>query len=432
MKPFDLKSDEVSNLHNQLISEYRVCCETGASINMGRGLPSREQLDLSNDMLELPGKNDYESEDGTDCRNYMGQQGLIEARRLFAPVLGVPKEQVVIGGNSSLALMYDCLSFAMVNGVFGSLLPWQQEPAGISFLCPVPGYDRHFALCEAFGIRLIAVPLLDDGPDMKKVRELVADDSTIRGMWCVPKYSNPTGVIYSEKIIEEIASMATAAVDFRLFWDDAYTLHHLTEQSIEIANIYDACVRNGYPDRVFVFASTSKMALAGAGLALMGASPANIEWYLRHASVRSVGPDKINQLRHVRFLKNENGIKTLMSGHRRLLAPRFDAVLKAFDDRLGTYNFLRWSRPLGGYFISLEVVPGTAKRVVDLAKGAGVQLTKAGSCFPYGIDPLDQHLRIAPSSPAVNDLLIAAKVICICVLIAACEHATREASKPDM
>lgn len=421
MKLDDLSRDELSQVRQQAESDYARLCSIKLSINMARGVPGSDQLDLSNALLALPGEGDYRSEDGTDCRNYMGQQGIPEARRLFAPLLGVPESQVVVSGNSSLALMYDCLSFAMRHGVPGSLRPWQQEQQPVAFLCPVPGYDRHFTLCEAFGIRLIPVRLLDDGPDMDEVRRLVAADASIRGIWCIPKYSNPTGTVYSDSVIDALASMPTAAPDFRLFWDDAYTVHHLTDTAIQIANISEACIRHGHPDRALVFASTSKVTQAGAGLALLGSSESNIQWWLKHASVRSVGPDKINQLRHVRFLRDQAGIEALMDKHRHLLKPRFDAVIATLQDHLGPYGVAQWSTPKGGYFISVDVYPGTAKRVVELARIAGVQMTAAGACFPYGNDPLDQQLRIAPSSPSVADLQDASLVISASILVAACE-----------
>lgn len=422
LKLADYSIDALEQLHGQVQAEYLRLGERKLSINMARGVPSSEQLDLSNALLELSLAGDYLAEDGTDCRNYMGQKGLPEARRLFAPLLGLPAEQTVVSGNSSLALMYDCLAFAMHNGFPESSLPWQQEPRGVAFLCPVPGYDRHFTLCESFGVRMIPLPLLDDGPDMDMVRRLVAEDSSIRGMWCVPKFSNPTGAVYSDEVIDALASMQTAASDFRLFWDDAYTLHHLTPDAVEIANIYEACVRHGHRDRALVFGSTSKMTFAGAGLALFGSSRTNVEWWLRYASIRSVGPDKLNQLRHVRYLKDLDGLKSLMAGHQKLLAPRFSAVLRQLDSRLRPFGFASWSEPSGGYFISLNVFPGTARRTVVLARSLGVILTSAGSCFPRGHDPLDQHLRIAPSSPGLSDLKVAAQAICTCVLLAACER----------
>ncbi|GFZ62799.1 putative aminotransferase [Pseudomonas amygdali pv. eriobotryae] len=421
MKLEDLSKDELARLHAVAQSDYLRLCEKQLSISMARGVPSKEQLELSNMLLELPGIGDYLAEDGTDCRNYMGQQGLPEARKLFAPLLGVPEAQVVVNGNSSLALMYDCLSFAMRNGVPGSSQPWHQEKE-VKFLCPVPGYDRHFSLCEAFGIRLIPISMLDDGPDVDEVRSLVANDPSIKGMWCVPKYSNPTGAVYSDRVVQALASMSTAARDFRLFWDDAYTVHHLTTEDVQVKNIYEVGTDSGNPDRALIFVSTSKITHAGSGLAMLGGSVDNIKWWLKHASVRSVGPDKISQLRHVRFIRNIDGLKTLMEDHRRLLKPRFDAVLEMLRAKLADYGFAQWSDPKGGYFISVNAYPGTAKHIVALTKAAGVQMTDAGACFPYGIDPLDRQLRIAPSSPSVSALRDASEVICASILLAACER----------
>lgn len=407
--------DQVQALLHELSTRHAQFRERKLSINMARGVPGREQLDLSSSMLKLEG---YLAEDGTDCRNYMGQQGLPEARALFAPLLGVAPGQVVVDGNSSLALMHDCIAYAWRSGTCDSLAPWSAEPS-VAFLCPSPGYDRHFAICEAFGIRLIPVTLRDDGPDLE-VSAWVRDPS-VKGMWCVPKYSNPTGVVYSDEVIDFLAKMETAAPDFRLFWDDAYTVHHLTPEPVRIANISERCALHGHANRPMVFASTSKMTFAGAGLALMGGSHPNIAWWLRHARFRSVGPDKLNQLRHVAFLRDITGLEALMEGHRRILAPRFEAVRQVFERELGPWHVARWTTPHGGYFISLDCLPGTARRVVALAKEAGVQLTAAGAAFPYGQDPQDSHLRIAPSSPSIDQLDTAAQLISACVLLAACE-----------
>ena len=411
-----LPLERVRELHLDVSERLARYCDRKLKINMARGVPSSEQLDLSNPMLELE---NYLAQDGTDCRNYMGQQGLPEARALFAPVLGLPAEQIVVDGNSSLALMYDCISHAWRSGTCDSDTPWSAERT-IAFLCPAPGYDRHFAICEAFGIRLIPITLHDDGPDLDEVSTWI-QDPTVKGMWCVPKYSNPTGAVYSDEVIDFLAKMETAAPDFRLFWDDAYTLHHLTTKPVRIANISERCARHGHANRPLVFASTSKMTFAGAGLALMGGSLENIAWWLRHASIRSVGPDKLNQLRHVRFLRDMEGLEALMDGHREILAPRFEAVQRVFERTLGEWQVARWTSPRGGYFISLNCLPGTARRVVELARDSGVQLTAAGAAFPYGNDPLDSHLRIAPSSPSIEDLDQAAQVISTSILLAACE-----------
>ncbi|MFJ4376390.1 aminotransferase class I/II-fold pyridoxal phosphate-dependent enzyme [Pseudomonas japonica] len=411
-----LPRDEAQRLQTEVAAHYARLRDRHLAINMARGVPSSEQLDLSTAMLDCDG---YFADDGTDCRNYMGQQGLPEARALFAPLLGVPAEQVVVDGNSSLALMHDCIAYAWRSGTCDSARPWSAEPE-VAFLCPVPGYDRHFALCEAFGIRLIPITLHDDGPDLDEVAQWVKDPA-VRGMWCVPKYSNPTGAIYSDEVIDFLALMETAAADFRLFWDDAYSVHHLTAEPVRIANVSERCQRHGHANRALVFASTSKMTFAGAGLALFGSSPANIAWWLRHAAIRSVGPDKLNQLRHVRFLRDLQGLEALMDGHREILAPRFEAVRQVFERLLAPWRVARWSVPRGGYFISVDCLPGTARRVVELAKAAGVQMTAAGAAFPQGLDPRDSHLRIAPSSPAPDDLEQAAEVIATSILLAACE-----------
>ncbi|WP_454743802.1 aminotransferase class I/II-fold pyridoxal phosphate-dependent enzyme [Cupriavidus necator] len=401
--------------------EYRALRDRQLKLNLARGVPSAEQLALSEALLALPGPGDFHTEEGTDCRNYMGQQGIPEARRLFAGVLGVPPENTVVEGNSSLALMHDCLAYACRNGVPDGDGPWQNVAGGLAFLCPVPGYDRHFKLCEAFGIRMISVPLRDDGPDMEVVRTLVTQDRSIRGIWCVPKYSNPTGTVYADEVIRALAAMPTAAPDFRIFWDNAYALHHLGDQETEIANLAELCVTHGHANRALVFASTSKITFAGAGLALLGSSSQNIAWYLKHAAFRSVGPDKLNQLRHVRFLRDEAGLKALMRQHRAILAPRFARVIETFRQYLGGLAQVSWTEPAGGYFITLDVVPGTARRVVDLCRNAGVILTDAGAPFPGGVDPDDRTLRIAPSSPSLEQVGAAAEAIAICIRLAAAE-----------
>jgi aspartate/methionine/tyrosine aminotransferase len=411
----------LDTLHQQWARAHEALCAKPLKLSMARGVPSAEQVALSEGLLALPGPQDFLAEDGTDCRNYMGLQGLPEARRLFAFMLGVPPEQVVAGGNSSLSMMYDCVSHAWRAGVPGGSEPWHAVPSGVAFLCPVPGYDRHFAICEAFGIRLIPVPLHDDGPDMEAVCAHVQDPS-VRGMWCVPKYSNPTGAVYSDAVVEALASMPTAAPDFRLFWDNAYGLHHLGVEEVQIANIAERCAAHGHANRPLVFASTSKITFAGAGVALFGASPENLRWWLGHAAVRSVGPDKLNQLRHVRFLRDRVGLEMLMLRHRALLAPRFDRVLEVFERELGPLGIAQWTRPRGGYFIALDVQPGTARRVVELAGRAGVTLTPAGAPFPGGIDPQDRTLRIAPSSPSIEQLGRAAEVVALCVRLAAAEQ----------
>jgi DNA-binding transcriptional MocR family regulator len=405
--------------------DYAKLCATKLNIDMTRGKPSAAQLDLSNAMLNLPGNGDYVQADGGDARNYFGSvQGLLEARVLFARMLGAPPERILIGNNSSLALMHDCIVYALIKGVPGGTAPWSAAKS-ITFLCPVPGYDRHFAICEAYGIKMLAVPLTGSGPDMDIVERLALDPS-VRGMWCVPKYSNPTGEIYSEETIERIARMPTGAGDFRVFWDNAYGVHHLTGRQMEIANILELCAHAGHSDRPLLFASTSKMTLAGAGLGLLAASEANIAWFVARCSQRSIGPDKLNQLRHVRFLRDHAGIERLMAAHRKLLEPKFKAVDAAFTRRLQGKGIARWSKPLGGYFVSVDVHEGCAARVVALAKRAGIEMVPAGQTFPYRTDPRDSNLRIAPSFPPLNDVAAAAEGIAICIEYAVAEQRSRE------
>jgi DNA-binding transcriptional MocR family regulator len=415
----ELSAPELASLRREARAAYDAFRARGLKLDMTRGKPGPDQLDLANDMLGLTGNRDHLTDSGEDARNYGGLQGLPETRALFAPMLGAPPERVVVADNSSLAVMHDCLVWALAKGVPGSAAPWR-DGAAPAFICPVPGYDRHFAICEAFGVRMIPVPLTGTGPDMDAVEALAADPS-VKGMWCVPKYANPTGDVYSDETIGRLAAMETGAPDFRLFWDNAYAVHHLTENRIEIANILDACAAAGHPDRAFVFASTSKVTLAGAGLAFFASSAANVRWYLERASFRTIGPDKLNQLRHVRFLKDAAGLARHMDGHRALLAPKFDAVIAALETRLGGSGAARWARPEGGYFVSVDAEEGTAREVVALAGKAGLALTPAGATWPHGDDPHDRTLRLAPSYPPLKDVRDAAEGIAICILLAAVE-----------
>lgn len=411
---------ELRRLHDRAWAEYNAFQARGLSLDMTRGKPGPEQLDLANGMLTLPGNRDWHTDAGEDARNYGGLQGLPEARALFAALLGVRPEQVVIGDNSSLAMMHDALAWAMLKGVPGSPHPWSRDDAP-AFLCPVPGYDRHFAILSALGIRAIPVPLVGNGPDMDAVEELVRDPA-VKGMWSIPRYSNPTGEIYADEAIRRLAAMQTGAFDFRLYWDDAYAVHHLTERRHGIANILDLCAEAGHPDRAFVFASTSKMTLAGAGLAVFASSPANVSWYLERATTRTIGPDKLNQLRHVRFLRDLSGIHRHMDAHRVILAPRFEAVHEALTVRLASLGIARWTKPEGGYFVAVDGPDGTARRVVALAKEAGLALTPAGSTWPGGHDPHDRTLRIAPTFPTLAEVRAASEGIALCILLAATER----------
>ncbi|MGI3904097.1 MAG: aminotransferase [Janthinobacterium lividum] len=408
-------------------ADYEAFKARGLKLDMTRGKPSPEQLSLSDAMLVPQGNRDTTTAAGEDARNYGGNlQGLPEVRALFAEALGLPAEAIVLGNNSSLALMHDCIVWALLKGVPGSERPWSREAAP-AFICPVPGYDRHFGLAEDFGFRLLPVPLTGQGPDMDAVEALAADPA-VKGMWCVPRYSNPTGETYADEIVRRLATMTTGASDFRLFWDDAYAVHHLTERQTPLASILDLTRAAGHPDRAFCFASTSKVTLAGAGVALFASSPANVAWYLARAGRRTIGSDKLNQLRHLRFLRDAEGLRAHMDRHRTLIAPKFDSVLAALERRLGGTDLARWSRPEGGYFVSVDALPGTAGRVVELAKAAGLALTPAGATWPQGRDPDDSNLRLAPTFPALRDVEAAAEGIAICIALAGLERQTAEAA----
>lgn len=415
-------SQDVAQTKQQIQAGYDAFKARGLKLNLTRGKPAAAQLDFSNALLSLPGSADYLAEDKTDCRNYGGLQGLAEVRKLFSGIMGAAPDQVIVANNSSLALMHDSIVYALLKGTCDSTAPWSKQ-GEIAFLCPVPGYDRHFKICEDYGIKMIQVALNDDGPDMDQVEKLVAQDASIKGIWCVPKYSNPTGTVYSDAVIERLAGMKTATPDFRLYWDNAYTVHHLTEEHIEIANILDLCARHGNPNRPFVFASTSKITLPGSGLAMFASSKDNVKWLLACLTPRTIGPDKINQLRHVRFLKDEAGILELMDKHRSLIAPKFEKVLEVFEEKLSNIPNVAWTTPKGGYFISLNVPKGCARRVVSLAKEAGIELTPAGATHPLGQDPEDRTIRIAPTFPELPEVAQAAEGVALCVLLATAEKA---------
>ena len=414
-----LSVEDLRSYHSQIRQRYDAFAGRGVKLNLTRGKPSPAQLDLSNALLSLPGAADYMS--GTiDTRNYGELAGLPELRAVLAPVFGVTPDRLIVGENASLSLMHDSVAFSMLKGNCDSERPWSKE-ARIAFLCPVPGYDRHFSICQEFGIEMIPVPMNEDGPDMDVVEKLVAADPQIRGMWCVPKYSNPTGAVSSNATIERLAKMKTAARDFRLFWDNAYAVHHLTPERIEIANIDEACIKHGNPNRAFIYGSTSKVTFAGAGVGVFGGSKDNVAWYLKRIEKRTIGGDKVNQLRHLRLLKNSDGIAALMDRHRVILAPKFDKVLDTLDEHLGNSGVARWTRPKGGYFISLDVLDGCARHVVKLAKEAGVELTPAGATHPLGNDPHDRTIRIAPSFPDLPEVAQAAEGVVLAVLLAATE-----------
>ena len=416
----DLSREHLGDLHAQYSAAYADLRGRGLKLDLTRGKPSSAQLDLSDELLTLPGADGYTDASGIDCRNYGGGTGLLELREIFAPLLNVPVEQLVAGDNASLALMHDTIVFSLLKGGVGSDQPWASGP--IRFLCPVPGYDRHFTLCEQFGIEMIPVPLAADGPDLDEVRRLVADP-TVKGIWVVPTYANPTGAVYTEAVTRALVEMETAAPDFRIFWDNAYAVHHLTDAETPAIDVLGLAAAAGHPDRVFVFASTSKITFAGAGVAFFAGSPANVAWYLDNAGKRAIGPDKLNHLRHARYLQSPDGVRELMRRHRAIIAPKFERVIAILTDRLTEHGVATWTHPQGGYFISLDVADHTAARVVQLAKDAGIVMTAAGAAFPYGRDPRDRNIRIAPTMPKPEDVAEAIEGLATCVLLAATEQA---------
>jgi DNA-binding transcriptional MocR family regulator len=413
-----LSTNDLAAFRDQVQARYDGFKQRGLKLDLTRGKPSSEQLDLSNGLLALPGAADYLAADQTDARNYGVPQGLPELRALLAPLFGVSPAQMVLGNNSSLALMHDAIVYALLRGTVGSPRPWSKEPR-VAFLCTVPGYDRHFAICQDFGIEMVPITLGADGPDMDAVERLVREDAGIKGMWCMPKYSNPTGTVYSGSTIERLASMPAAAPDFRIFWDNAYAVHHLTPERIEIASLVEACARHGHPDRPFVFGSTSKITFAGAGVGLFAGSADNVAWFLGRVAKRTIGPDKLNQLRHVRFLRDTEGLLALMDRHRAIVAPKFAAVVEAFERHLTGTGVASWAMPRGGYFVTLDVMDGCAKDVVRLATEAGVALTPAGATYPFGRDPRDRNIRIAPTFPDLATVATAAEGVALSVLLSA-------------
>jgi DNA-binding transcriptional MocR family regulator len=396
----------------------------GLKLDMTRGKPSSEQLDLAAGLLTNLDPSDYKAADGTDTRNYGGLDGLPEMKAIFAEMMETTSAQVVVGGNSSLQMMHDTIVRALLHGVPGGDGPWSRLPR-VRFICPTPGYDRHFAICQHHGIEMVPVDMTDDGPEMDQVERLVAGDASIKGMWLVPKYSNPTGVTCSEAVAARLARMKTAAPDFRLLWDNAYAVLDLYDQGDNLTNILAAAASVGQPNRPIVFVSTSKISFAGAGVAAMAASAANIADVKRHAGIQTIGPDKVTQLRHVRFFGNLAGIRTHMRQHAALLRPKFEAVTRIFDAELGGKGIASWTKPRGGYFVSLDTLDGCASEVVRLAEEAGVKLTGAGATFPYGKDPRNRNIRIAPSLPPLAQVEQAMQVVAACVELASARVAAQ-------
>jgi len=398
-----------------LEQQYLALQAKNLTLDLTRGKPSPAQLDLSNALLGLPGESDYRDVTGTDLRNYGGADGLPELRAIFSELLQIPADQLLAYGNASLAIMHDTIVQALLVGVPGGTGPWRDVP-DIAVLCPVPGYDRHFTILESLGVRMIPVPFVDGRLDLDTIRSLVAADPAIRGMWCVPMYSNPTGVTYTIDEVEALVGMPTAAPDFRLFWDNAYAVHHLTDDEPLPLDVLGMAERAGHPDRPLVYASTAKITFPGAGVAFFGASPTNVAWMRARTSAQTIGPDKLNQLRHLRFFGDAEGVRRLMRQHRDIIAPRFAAVERILTERLT--GVATWTHPQGGYFVNLEVPRGTASAAVALAAAAGVALTPAGSAFPYRDDPDDANIRIAPTFPTLDDLEVAIDALCTSVLLA--------------
>ncbi len=390
----------------------------GLNLNMTRGKPCSEQLELSAELNTCLAADDYLAEDGTDCRNYGGLDGIPEARRLFAELLEVPAENIMAAGNSSLNLMYDNVLRALLFALPGSDKSWSAQ-GQVKFICPSPGYDRHFFVTQSLGIEMIPVAMTAEGPDMDEVEKMVAADPMIKGMWSVPVYSNPDGIIYSEAVCRRLASMRTAAADFRIFLDNAYNVHYLfPEHENKIPEMISLCAEYGNENRIFEFASTSKITFAGGGMACIAASTDNLNWIRKHMSAQTIGPDKLNQLRHVRFLKNAEGVNQLMAKHADILRPKFVLVLDLLEKNLADCPECHWTRPEGGYFISVFVSKGTASEVVRLANECGVALTPAGNTYPYGKDPDNSNIRLAPSFPPLDELKLAIVVFCDCVMLA--------------
>ena len=414
----NLSHQELAELKTRLENEYNALKAKGLSLDMSRGKPSGDQLNLSNQLLNVD-LGDYKCEAGFDCRNYGLLDGIEEAKRLFMPLLGTNEpDNIIIGGNSSLQLMYDVIAKFMLFGVSEQAEPWQR---GIKFLCPAPGYDRHFAILQAFGIDMITIKLNKDGPDMDTAEALAAADPAIKGIYCVPMYSNPDGFTYSEETVKRLAAMKAAAPDFRIMWDNAYGVHHLTDTPLCALSVNDECAKAGNPDRAYVFASTSKITFAGGGISAMASSAANTAFMKKLLSVQTIGFDKINQLRHAKFFKDFAGILAHMDKHKEILRPKFDVVCKMLEAELTPYKLGEWHKPEGGYFISFNGLNGTAKRIIELCKQAGVILTAAGAAFPYGNDPDDKNIRIAPTFPPVSELTSAMEVFCASVKLASIE-----------
>lgn len=411
----EMETEELVALQQELEQAFEDVKGKGLKLDMSRGKPAVTQLNMSMDMFDvLNSESDMKCEDGTDVRNYGVLDGIPEAKKLMGDIMGVPAENVIICGNASLPIMYDTVSRSVTHGVMGST-PWCKLDK-VKFLCPAPGYDRHFAITQHFGIEMITVPMSLEGPDMDMVEKLVQEDASIKGIWCVPKYSNPQGYTYSDETVRRFAALNPAAEDFRIYWDNAYAVHHLYEdRQDEILDILEECEKAGHPDMVYIFGSTSKISFAGAGIAAVASSKGNLDFMKKSMTIQTIGYDKINQLRHVRYFKDFNGVKEQMRRHADLMRPKFEAVLAVLENELAGTGIGTWTNPNGGYFISFETLEGCAKEVVAKCKEAGVVLTGAGATYPYGIDPKDSNIRIAPSFPTPEEMAIATDLFVLCV-----------------
>lgn len=423
----EMSREELLKFKDKVQTEYDEFKAQGLKLNMARGKPSSEQLDLAMKMLAAVNSYDadYKASDGTDCRNYGGLDGIIDAKNLFSTMLGVSNDELIVCGNSSLNIMYDMIARCIIFGVDGVQKPWKDYEK-IKWLCPCPGYDRHFAICESFGFEMIPVPMSEDGPDMDMIEKLVSEDELIKGIWCVPMYANPTGITYSDETVRRFANLKPKAKDFRIFWDNAYCIHHLSDTPDKLLNLLDECKKVGSEDMVYMFASTSKITFAGGGIAVMAASVKNVEYIKSLMNVQTIGYDKINQLRHAKFFKNYEGLMAHMEKHKAIIAPRFKVVLDTLEKEIAPLGIAKWTKPHGGYFISFDSMEGCAKRIVSLCKEAGVILTDAGATYPYGKDPKDSNIRIAPTFPPVHELELAAQLFAIAVKLASAEKLLNE------
>lgn len=417
----DMSKEELLALKESLNKEYAEAKAKGLALDMSRGKPSAKQLDVSLGLLDtINSSSDLKALDGTDCRNYGVLDGIPEAKKLMADMMGTTPDHVIVYGNASLNIMYDQISRAYTHGILGNT-PWCKLDK-VKFLCPVPGYDRHFAITERFGIEMINIPMSESGPDMGMVEEYVSKDASVKGIWCVPKYSNPQGYTYSEETVKRMAALKPAAEDFRIFWDNAYVIHDLYDDNKdEIADIISECEKAGNPDMVFEFASTSKVSFPGSGIAALASSANNIADIKKQLTIQTIGHDKLNQLRHVRFFKDINGLKEHMRKHAEFIRPKFEAVESVLEEELGGLGIGSWTEPKGGYFISFEAMDGCAKAIVAKCKEAGVKLTGAGATFPYGKDPKDSNIRIAPSFPTPEEMKQAADLFVLCVKLVSVE-----------